>query len=91
MELVSVVISAGVTIFALGLLIVSLVSYKRFHKRRLLFISVVFIVFLVKGMFFTLSLFYQGIPAIDLVLTGTYSGVFDLVILILLFAATLKR
>ena len=91
MEIQEIIISSSVTIFSLGLLLVSLLSYKKFKNLKLFFISLVFIVLLIKGIFFSLSLFYPELVFIDTALFSIYSGLFDLTILILLFIATLKR
>ena len=91
MEIQEIIISSSVTIFSLGLLLVSLLSYKKFKNQKLFFISLVFIILLIKGILFSLSLFYPEILFIDTVLFSIYSGLFDLTILILLFMATLKR
>jgi hypothetical protein len=88
MELQSIVIDACVTIFALGLLIVSLLSYRKHKNAKLIFVSLIFLVFLIKGILLSLSLFNEQISTI---LSNSYVGLFDLVILILLFIATLKR
>ena len=88
MEIESIIISAFITIFSIGLLLISLASYKKYKNLKLLFVSLVFIVFLIKGILLSLGLFYEEIAAI---LTSTYSGLFDLAILVLLFIATLKR
>ena len=69
MEIESIVISASVTIFSLGLLLISL---------------------LVKGIALSIGLFYPE-SSINFILSDKYSGLFDLIILILLFIATLKR
>jgi len=91
MEIHEIIISSSVTIFSLGLLLVSLLSYKKFKNPKLLFISIVFIILLIKGVLFSLNLFYPEILFIDTLLFSIYSGLFDLTILILLFIATLKR
>ena len=88
MEIQDIIISAFVTIFSLGLLIVSLASYKKHKNLKLLFVSIVFMVFLVKGILLSLGLFYQGLSLTN---SLEYNGLFDLIILILLFMATLKR
>ena len=88
MEIGSIILSACVTIFSLGLLIVSLVSYKKYKNPKLLFVCIVFIVFFVKGVLLSINVFYEDL----VVLTSVISiGIFDLLILILLFIATLKR
>jgi len=87
MEIQSIV-SAFVTIFALGLLVVSLASYRRHKRVKLLFVCFVFVVFLVKGVLLSLGLFYEDIVFFT---SPAYFGLFDVIILILLFLATLKR
>jgi len=88
MEIVSIIIDACITIFALGLFIVSLLSYKKYKNTKLIFVSLIFLVFLIKGISFSLSLFYEQFVSI---LDNPYIGLFDLVVLVLLFIATLKR
>lgn len=91
MESVGVVLSAGITIFSLGLLIITLFSYHKYRSIRLLLISLVFVVFLFKGVVFSLSFFSSEFTSLAAWFSGTYWGVFDLIILVLLFIATLKR
>ncbi len=88
MEIQDIVISAFITIFSVGLLAISLASYKKYKNIKLLFVSLVFLVLLIKGILLSLGLFYE-----DLIMVNSmpYSGLFDLMILILLFIATLKR
>jgi hypothetical protein len=88
MQMESIVISAFITIFALGLFLVSLASYRKYKNLKLLFVSLVFIIFLIKGILLSLSLFYNEIAEIT---TNTYYALSDLIVLILLFIATLKR
>ena len=86
-----IILSACVTIFSLGLLVVSLASYRRYRNGKLLVVSTVFFVFLVKGVLMSLSLFSPGFSVFDVLVSGSYNGLLDLVILVLLFVATLKR
>lgn len=88
MNIETIVLYAFITIFALGMLIVSLLSYRRFKNMQLLFVSIAFLVFFIKGLTQSLSLF---IGEINVITTSIYLGLFDLVILIMLFVATLKR
>jgi hypothetical protein len=88
MEIESIVISACITVFALGLLAVSLVSYRKYKNPKLLFVSLVFFVFFIKGILLSFGLFYEQMAVIDF---NLYAGLFDLMILVLLFIATLKR
>ena len=91
MEIESIAITASITILSLGLLTISLLSYSKYKTKRLLFISLVFIVLLIKGILLSVSLFNPEILFIDSFLKSIYSGLFDIIILILLFIATLKR
>jgi len=88
MDVESIIIDACITIFALGLLIVSLLSYRRYKNGKLLFVSLVFGIFLIKGLILSLSLFYNQFADIT---SNPYIGLLDLMMLVLLFMATLKR
>jgi len=91
MDHIGIIISASITIFSIGLLILALSSYKKYGNTKLLVISIVFIVFLTKGMLFSISIFYPDFSTFDFLLCGVYSGIFDLIILVLLFLSTFKR
>jgi len=84
----SIVINACMTVFSFGLLILALLSYRKSNNKKLLFVSLVFIIFLIKGILLSLGIFFGQFSD---VLSGFYVGLFDLIILILLFIATLKR
>ncbi len=88
MDITTIVIDACITIFALGLLFVSLFSYRKYKNTKLLPISLIFLVFFIKGILLSLGLFDKQISDI---IFNPYAGLFDLVILVLLFIATLKR
>lgn len=88
MEIESIILDACITIFALGLFIVSLLSYRKYKNTKLLFVSLVFFVFLIKGMLFSISLFNEQLAELT---SNPYFRLFDLLVLILLFIATLKR
>jgi hypothetical protein len=88
MEMESIVIHASITIFSVGLLVISLLSYQKYKNLKLLFISGVFLLFFIRGILLSLSLFVEEISAFT---TSSYIWLFDLVMLILLFIATLKR
>ena len=91
MNIEGIAISAGVTIFAIGLLAISLSSYRKHRNKKLVIISVVFIILLIKGFLYTLDVFIFDLTILDTLLYSIYSGLFDLVILVLLFIATVKR
>jgi hypothetical protein len=87
----NIIIPACITVFAFGLLIVSLFSYQKSKNTKLLFVSMVFLILFIRGILLSmvnLQLFSDDVAAI---LSNPYSGLFDLLILIFLFVATLKR
>jgi hypothetical protein len=88
MEIGSIVLSACITIFALGMFIVSLLSYKQYTNKKLLFVSVAFFIFFIKGAIESIGLFSNNFAILN---SDVSLKLFDLVILISLFAATLKR
>ncbi len=88
MQTVSLFIYAFTTIFSLGLLIVSIASFRKYKNTKLLFVSFVFLVLFIKSILFSFSLLYEGF---NLNHFSPYLGLFDFIILILLFIATLKR
>jgi len=88
MEIVNIVIYACITVFALGLFIISLFSYKKSKNSKILFVSIVFIFFLLKGLLHSYNLFTNLFNDFFL---SPYIAVFDFLILVLLFIATLKR
>jgi len=88
MQTIEVIISAFVTIFSLGLLCVSIKSYRKHNNIKLLIIGFVFLVFLIKALLVSIGLFY---PDFTVIRFDLYSGLIDFIILLLLFIATLKR
>lgn len=88
MQIEEIFVSAVVTIFSFGLLCIALLSYKKFKNVKLLFVGLVFLVFLVKSIIISLSIFYSSKVLLS---SFVYIGLFDLLVLMLLFIATLKR
>jgi len=88
--MISIAISAFVTIFALGLLIVSLFSYRRHRNMKLLIISVVFLLFLMKGILLSIGLIYEDM-VLSVLTSLVFIGAFDFIVLLLLFLATFRR
>jgi len=84
----SIAIIACITVFSLGLLVVSLLSYKKHKNTKLLFVSVVFFIFFIKGIVLSLGIFLDYFSNLTY---SIYLGLLDLVVLIMLFIATLKR
>lgn len=71
-----IVLSAGITIFSLGLLLVSLASYKKYKNMKLLFISLMFIVFLTKRIVLSFRLFFSKRSVLDVFFSGSCPLVF---------------
>jgi len=88
MDTVNIVIAACVTVFSLGLLFISLISYHRTKNIKLLFVSIVFFVFLIRGILLSVNVFNEQLESL---ITMPYVGMLDLIMLVLLFIATLKR
>ncbi|MCX6665602.1 MAG: hypothetical protein NT038_06020 [Euryarchaeota archaeon] len=88
METIDIVLSASITVVSLGMFMVSILSYKKFKNMKLLFVSLAFFVFFLKGFIESLSLFTKDLAVID---SSVSLKLFDLFVLILLFVATLKR
>ncbi|MFP4051225.1 MAG: hypothetical protein ACLFVB_05745 [Thermoplasmata archaeon] len=84
----TLVISGMIIVFALGLFIISILSYQKFRNKKLLFVSIVFSLLFIKGLISALSVFIDYIPESNLF---PYSGLIDLGILTMLYLATLKR
>jgi len=86
MTIEEIVISAFITILSIGLLTISIFSYLKRKNMKLIFVSMVFLIFLSKGLLFTINVFFTEIA--DLLI---YFGILDVIILILLFISTIKR
>jgi len=86
MEFISIILSASITVFSLGLFIISLVSYLKYKNKKLLFVSAAFFIFLLKGIVMSSNAFVE-----EFSMSMILFGVLDLVVLIALFVATLKR
>ena len=86
MTIEEIVISAFITILSIGLLTISIFSYLKRKNMKLIFVSMVFLIFLSKGLLFTINVFFTEIA--DLFI---YFGILDVIILILLFISTIKR
>lgn len=84
----SAVIYGFLTIFSFGLWIISLLSYRKSKNKKILFVSIVFLLFLLKGVLLSLSIFLIDLQEF---LSITFFAVFDLLILLLLFVAVLKK
>jgi len=84
----NIILYAFITIFSIGLFIISTISHKKTKNKKLIFVSTVFFLFFIKGIILSLSLFLTDLKTY---ITIPILAVFDLLVLFLLFIATLKK
>ena len=88
MEIQSIFINACITVLSLGILILSIIGYKKTKNNKLIFVSTAFLIFFIKGLFLSIGLFNDQLAVIN---ANSYFGLFDVLILTILFISTLKR
>jgi len=88
MDTLPIISNAVVTVFSIGLLIISLASYLKYKGVKLLLISIVFLTYSIKGVLMSIHLFINKTLFTDGLLA---SSIFDLVTLLLFYIATLTR
>jgi uncharacterized membrane protein len=79
---------AWIMIFAFILLIVSIVAYQRTKNKRVLIVSVAFVIFFVKGIILTIGLLD---PSIEDLYSSGLGDLLDVLILVLLATTILKK
>ena len=80
---------AAITILSVVLFIVTLLSFRQYKNKKVLVVSFIFFFLFVRGIILSFSLFNDQLAAIT---TSGYVWSFDLIVLILLYAAySLKR
>ena len=84
----SIIIYGFITVFSIGLFSISILSYYKSKNKKLLFVSSVFLLFFIKGVVLSFSLFFSDLNNI---ITIPIIALFDLIVLFLLFIATLKN
>lgn len=77
-----------ITVFSLGLLIISFHSYRKSRNKKILFVSLVLLFFFLKTLFLSLMLFTAQIESNSLLLA---LELFDLLILLFLYIAVLIK
>ena len=76
------------TVFSFGLLIISICSYRKSRNKKLIFVNFVFLIFLLKGVLLSLSIFIEEIyDAVSI----QWLALIDLLIICLLFISVLKK
>ena len=87
MSVLDLFISASMTVLSLGFFILSMLGYLKRKNTKMIFVSLVFLVFLVKGILLSLGIFSSEI----IVLNSSFNPwIFDLVVLVLLYVTSLK-
>jgi hypothetical protein len=81
-------VAAWVTAIAFVLFVISVIAYRRSLNSRIAMVSAAFFLFFVEGIIFTYQLFDQYFA---LSAFFTIVGLIDIGILLLIFAATLKK
>ena len=81
-------VAAGVMVLSLALLPISLRSYRRTGNAKLLYTFAAFLVFFLVGI---VLFFYEFTPDADPEVALGAVGAFNLLVLLLLYFATLKR
>ena len=76
---IEAIIGPFLIVFSLGMLITSIVSYKKSKNLKLIFVSIAFLIFLIKGILISLLLFNQNITTI---VSISSFGILDLFVLI---------
>ena len=82
------VLIAWMTVFSVTLLIISVISYLRTRNRRLGLVSLAFFMFSAKGVALTIGLYW---PSVWNVTADMPSLLFDVLILLILFYATVRE
>jgi hypothetical protein len=79
--------AAWILIFSVALTVVAAVAYSRIRNQRVLMVTLAFALFAVKGMVLTLSLFFEDVSDIYLMV----AVVMDTIIIVLLALTVLKK
>ncbi len=80
----AIFIIAIISILSVVLMLITFGSYFKYKNRKLLFVGFVFLFLFMRGILLTLSLFYEHIAALT---ASEYIWLFDVIILVLLYAA----
>ena len=76
-----------VTLFAITLIIASLLAYQKSKNKKMIFLGIVFILFVIKGLLISFDLF---IDIFTLEQLFTFGGILDAIAMAILYLLTLK-
>lgn len=82
------IIVASVMVLSFTLMVIAFLAWRRTRDIPMVFLGAAFAIFFVKSLILTFALFYEVIELSTLI---ALSGTFDLVILALFYAFTLRR
>jgi hypothetical protein len=88
MEILELFIVSCIAVISFSLLVLSLLAYTKSKSIKMLFISFVFLVFFTKIVWYNISLYVADINIFDSIVN---IWIFDLVVLLLLYIASMKR
>jgi hypothetical protein len=88
LSIVNIIIVGFATIFSLGLLIISLNSYRKSKNKKIFFVNIVLLLFFIKNLLLSFNLFTTQIQNN---ITLLVLELFDLLILVFLFIAVLTK
>lgn len=77
-----------ITVFAIALTVLAVLAYKKSKKNNMLFLSVFFLLFMIKGLMISIDLFYDYTAIYWMFILG---GILDAFALLLLYITTLKE
>ena len=81
------IIVAWITVFALAIMVISALSYRRSRSRKVLLVTCAFGLFFIKGLILSFGLLAQ----VDWMSLTIYSIMLDTIILLILFSAIIVR
>lgn len=81
------IIYGFLTVFSLGLWIISILNYRKSRNKKIIFVNIVFFIFFIKGILLSSSIFISELVEL---LSTPLLAFFDLLMLCLLFFAVLK-
>lgn len=87
MSILDLFIGASITVLSLGLFVLSMLGYYRRRNPKMIFVSLVFLIFFIKGIMLSLGIFSSEIIILN---TSINPWIFDLLILVLLYITSLK-
>jgi len=88
MELIQIVLTSCLTVLSLGMILISILSYRTSKNKKLLFVGLAFLILFLKGIWQSISLFTTVLPPVTI---DSFQVFFDVLIVVILFGATLKR